>query len=303
MSIEPPKETIVYSYTLYNASVQAETFIMVDPDSKRQHHYTFSLSIKAGLVERALCEPVSVRLTIDPRQLQFSVFMFPPRTSLPPGCLWSLRVWLQTGDVSHQLFAENELWLARDPDFHLLGDASFAVLRNSDFDKTIYNAMVGNARVWFVVGWRELEKGVYACSLEYEAAGAGRPLFEDLRLRLDCEPKEVSFMIYSIPISSTPAGASHRLRVWLCSPYRGPSPSISPSASSNRESYVYQRIWKSDRFRLGAYLNFEALGSKLVMGVSSEPPRLEAGHMSLITRQSGDGMLRDANTPELDAED
>lgn len=43
--------------------------------------------------------------------------------------------------------------------------------------------------------WRLVEAGIYALSLEYEAGGVGRTLFDGYHLRLDCDPHTVSFMI------------------------------------------------------------------------------------------------------------
>jgi hypothetical protein len=78
----------------------------------------------------------------------------------------------------------------------------------------------------------------------------------------------------AIPVTSTPHGASHRLRFWLRTPFVSHSPAS--SATSQSESYIYQRIWKSDDFKVGAGLNFEALGSRLVMGVRDpDSPRIE----------------------------
>jgi hypothetical protein len=43
--------------------------------------------------------------------------------------------------------------------------------------------------------WRLVEVGIYALSLDYEAGGAGRTLFDDYQLKLDCEPQTVSFIM------------------------------------------------------------------------------------------------------------
>ncbi|KAH7916226.1 hypothetical protein BJ138DRAFT_996226 [Hygrophoropsis aurantiaca] len=269
------QETITYTYNLQAGSAPLQFFITVDAEADRQNYYVFSLSMKAGHVERTLCETITMRLSIDPRQLDFSLFIFPPRTSLPAACLYNLRVWLKTGDIDHRLFADNDLWIGRDPDFRAIGDASFAILRNATQDMLIYQAVVGRAHVSFILRWQLVEVGLYSLSLDYEAGGVGRMLFDNYELRLDCEPQTVSFMIYSIPISSTPAGASHRLRCWLRTPYVSHSP-VSSVISHPTESYIYQRLWKCDDFKLGAKLNFEALGSKLAMGVPDpDSPRIE----------------------------
>lgn len=45
----------------------------VEPEADQPNHYTLSLSMKVGYVERELCAPVTLRLSIDPRRLDFSV--------------------------------------------------------------------------------------------------------------------------------------------------------------------------------------------------------------------------------------
>lgn len=268
------QETVVYAYNLQAECAPLQFSVLVEPEPDKPNHYTLSLSMKAGHVERALCAPVTLRLSIDPRRLDFSVFLFPPRTSLPAGCLYHLRVWLQTAGIDHRIFSDNDLWVGRDPDFRSVGDASFAVLRNATQDMLIYQGIVGRAHVSFIIRWKLVEVGLYSLSLEYEAGGAGRTLFEDCYMRLECEPQIVTFLIYAIPVTSTPPGASHRLRCWLRTPFVSHSPSS--SAVSQSESYIYQRIWKSDDFKIGAGLNFDALGSKLVMGIRDpDSPRIE----------------------------
>ncbi|KAF9226884.1 hypothetical protein BS17DRAFT_776283 [Gyrodon lividus] len=259
-------EAFTYTYSLTAGNAPLQFFVLVESESDRSNHYTFSLSMKAGHVERAMCKPVSMRLSIDPRRLDFALFAFTPRTCLPAGCLYHLRVWLRTAGSDHRIFGDNDLWVGRDPDFRSIGDASFAVLRNATQDMLIYQAVVGRAHVSFIVRWQLVEVGVYGLSLDYEAGGAGRTLFENYQLRLDCEPQTVSFMIYSIPILSKPPGALHRLRFWLRTPPTSPSPASSVT-SHLAESYIYQLLWKTDEFRVGSNLDFETLGNKLVMAV------------------------------------
>ncbi|KAG2129002.1 hypothetical protein DEU56DRAFT_818324 [Suillus clintonianus] len=268
------QETVVYTYNLLAGNAPLQFSVLVEPEPDQPNHYTLSLSMKAGHVERALCAPVTLRLSIDPRRLDFSVFVFPPRTSLPAGCLYNLRVWLKTAGVDHRIFSDNDLWVGRDPDFRSVGDACFAVLRNATQDMLIYQGAVGHAHVSYIIRWKLVEVGLYSLSLEYEAGGAGRTLLQDCYMRLDCEPQIVTFMIYAIPVTSTPPGASHRLRFWLRTPFVSQSPAS--SAVSQSDSYIYQRLWKSDEFKLGSDLNFDALGSKLAMGVRDpDSPRIE----------------------------
>ncbi|KAH7887388.1 hypothetical protein F5I97DRAFT_1860039 [Phlebopus sp. FC_14] len=227
------QDGVTYTYSLVAAGdTPLQFFILVEPEPDRPNYYNFSL---------------------------------------PAGCLHHLRVWLRTTGIDHRLFGDNDLWIGRDPDFRSIGDASFASLRNATQDTLIYRAVVGRAHVTFIVRWRFIETDVYALSLEYEAGGAGRTLFDDYHLRLDCEPQTLSFMIYSIPATSTPAGASHRLRFWLRTPF------ASQAEPQPAESYLYQRLWKTDEFKLGASLNFEVLGHKQMMAIR-EPNSSQFDH-------------------------
>ncbi|KAF9236241.1 hypothetical protein BU15DRAFT_89284 [Melanogaster broomeanus] len=283
-----PQEAFTYTYYLDAGNAPLQFFISVDSEPDRPNHYTFSLSMKAGHVERAICKPVSMRLSIDPRQLDFALFVFTPRTSLPAGCLFHLRVWLRTAGSDHRIFGDNDLWVGRDPDFRSIADASFAILRNATQDMVIYQAVVGRAHVSFIIRWRLIEVGVYGLSLDYEAGGAGRTLFENYQLRLDCEPQTISFVIYSIPVASMPPGASHRLRFWLRTPPASASPASSV-ASHPAESYVYQLLWKTDEFKVGACLDFATLGNKLTMAVRDpNSPQSEREMTSLATHDQID---------------
>lgn len=70
-----------------------------------------------------------------------------------------------------------------------------------------------------------------------------------------------------------PTNASHKLRVWLRSLV--PLASIDPATSYAlpfNDSYIYQRIYKCDSFKIGARLDFETLGPKMVMAFSSGIP-------------------------------
>ena len=79
----------------------------------------------------------------------------------------------------------------------------------------------------------------------------------------------------TIPIVSMPSGASHKLRVWIRSlvPLSSADPSTSYMLPFN-DSYIYQRIWKCDSFKVGGRLEFESLGSKMTMGFSSGMPEM-----------------------------
>ena len=70
---------------------------------------------------------------------------------------------------------------------------------------------------------------------------------------------------------SMPQGASHRIRVWLKIHVPLSEP-LSPSSTYSIpfvDSFVYQRVWKSDSFKLGAQLDYSSLGPTMAMGVST----------------------------------
>lgn len=78
--------------------------------------------------------------------------IFPGKSGLPNGSLWSVRVWLRVNFVDHRLFGDDDLWVAKDPDFNSIGDASFARLRGSDHTgEQVYHAYVGRALVTFII--------------------------------------------------------------------------------------------------------------------------------------------------------
>ncbi|KAF5371214.1 hypothetical protein D9758_004117 [Tetrapyrgos nigripes] len=114
--------------------------------------YIFRLLLRVDKTERPLPgDSVTLNLAVDPRQLEFVVFVFPGKTTLPAGCLWSYRVWLRTNQVDHRLFGDDELWIAKDPDFSCITDASFARLRNVSTTSQTYEAIVGRAKINFIV--------------------------------------------------------------------------------------------------------------------------------------------------------
>ncbi|KAJ6587799.1 hypothetical protein B0H10DRAFT_812365 [Mycena sp. CBHHK59/15] len=287
-------ERYVYTYSMVAAGAPLDFIISVESSSGRPTpgKYTLRLSLKVADVERPIGEPVVLRLSVDPRSLNFVVFLFPGKKAvLPLGCLYSLRVWLRANGVDHRIFGEDELWVGKDPDFTALADASFARLRSVSHDAQVYDAVVGRARIQFVVRWQHLGERLYRYTMEYDAAGVGTSLIDDLRLILDGDPRKLTFLIYTVPIKSAPAGASHRLRIWLKSPAPLPANALPFS-----DAYVYQRVWKSDTFKLGARLDFAALGPALVMGVSAGAPRTVPMTQQLRAPETPVGYQQDTKT-------
>jgi len=226
-------------------------------------------------IERLICEPTSRSLQVDPRQLEFVVFVFPGKQGLPAGCMWCLRVWLRVGDTDHRLFGEDDLWIGKDPDFNAIGDASFARQKTGEPSDTqqVYHAFVGRALVTFTIKWKSVHNKLYNFTLEYESGGVGDVLFDDIKMKLDGDTRSLSFLIFSIPSTSLPAGASHKLRVWVrtLAPLNATESGASYALPFN-DSYIYQRIWKNDLFKIGGRLDFSTLGSKMIKAFSSGAP-------------------------------
>ena len=76
---------------------------------------------------------------------------YPPRSCLPQGCLFSLRVWIRVGDIDHRLFSEDALWIGKDPDFYSIQDATFARLRSVNSEMLLYKIVVGKALMDFII--------------------------------------------------------------------------------------------------------------------------------------------------------
>ncbi|KIK64842.1 hypothetical protein GYMLUDRAFT_160769 [Collybiopsis luxurians FD-317 M1] len=273
----PRSERYQYTYNLIAGSAPLQFLVSVEPANGKPvaGKYFFRLSLKVDKTERQLAEPICLNLTVDPRKLEFVVFVFPGKSTIPAGCLWSYRVWLRVNFVDHRIFGDDELWVGKDPDFSAITDASFARLKTLNSNAQIYDGVVGRARVQFIIRWTHIAEGLYKYTLEYESAGVGGTLVEDFRLGILGDPRSVSFLIYTVPMSSMPAGASHRIRVWLKTllPFRSQDNQSSNISLPFNDSYVYQRIWKSDSLKLGARLDFFTLGSKMIMGYSNGPPK------------------------------
>ncbi|KAF8625273.1 hypothetical protein AX15_005469 [Amanita polypyramis BW_CC] len=262
-------ERYVYTYNLVASSTPLQFIISVEPSSGRptSGKYKFKLSLRTNGVERSLCEPVELTLTVDPRQLAFIVFLFPGKTTLVMGGLWCLRVWLRVNQVDHRLFGEEELWIGRDLNFASIPDAQFARHELTNPMEQKYSASLGSAIINFITRWKRTDNGAYKYTFDYEAGGVSSTLFDDLELRIDHDPRHVTFVIYMSRANSVPAGAIYKLRVWLRSPSYTPSdPTVPPN------SYIYQRIWKTDSLRVGSMLDFGSLSNKVIMGAPQGSP-------------------------------
>jgi len=282
-------QKVIHTYTLDIADTNLLFNVTIEPLAGLANQYRFFLSLKSEAVERPLSKPVDVILSVHPRELKFAVFMFPPKSSLPIGCLWSLRVWLRHSQIDHRLFAEDRLWIGRDPDFYAIEEARFAQFYNGSPTLKLYKVALGRTTIDLIAKWKIVGDSVYMLSLQYEHGGVGRILFENMSMRLSCLPEDINFVIYLLPISSTPQGASHRIRVWL----RSPITSMHGSHDSvlSIRSFVCQRIWGSDEFKVGSALDFTALGPRTVMGAPT-------GGVYTITSPSQGSLYPDADNPD-----
>lgn len=262
-------ERYVYTYSVIANTMPVDVLITVEPSTGGK--YTFKLSIRVNKIERSLCEPVVLNLRIDPKQLEFVVFLLPGKTTILMGGLWCLRVWLRANEIEHKLFGEDEIWIGKDLDFTSVQDASIARHKVTNHREQVYHGFVGNALVNFTVKWRKTEYGTYKCSLDYEAGGVSSTLFDDLDMCFDHDPRTITFIIYTVKANAIPAGSSHKLRVWMRSPVQaGIDPGIAMAPYDG--SFIYQRIWKTDSLKIGSRLDFGSLGPKVIMAFAKSGP-------------------------------
>ena len=149
--------------------------------------------------------------------------------------------------------------MGTDPDFSVIPDAVQATPWCEAPDRQFYKCLVGRAEVNFILSWEWLKQSVYSLTFEYEAGGVGKTVLENMIVRLDFPPSKLGCHIYTIPLISKPAGATHRVRVWL------KSPSPFTMEENLHPSYTYQRIWSTDEFRIGGYLDFMDIDPKRVI--------------------------------------
>ncbi|KAG8811958.1 hypothetical protein FRC17_002263, partial [Serendipita sp. 399] len=83
---------------------------------------------------------------------------------------------------------------------------------------------------------------VWVISVEYQAGGISRLLFDQTRIRLVCQLEDIRFIIYTVPIDSSIPYSNHRVRVWI-----------------KGLDGAHLRLFKSDDFRIGSQLAFEPL--------------------------------------------
>ncbi|KAG9054453.1 hypothetical protein FS842_005057 [Serendipita sp. 407] len=113
-----------------------------------------------------------------------------------------------------------------------------------DVIRKTYKGYVGRAPCDFVVIIKSINitGSVWGISVEYQAGGISRLLFEQIKVRLHCRLEDIRFIIYTVPIDSSIPYSNHRVRVWI-----------------KGLDGAHIRLFKSDEFRLGSQLAFEPL--------------------------------------------
>ena len=96
-------------------------------------------------------------------------------------------------------------------------------------------------------------------------------------------------------MESKPPGASHRLRVWLRSliTLTSNDPNTSYPLPFN-DSYIYQRLYKSDNLKMGGRLDFASLQNKVATAFLNGPPQV------IVSEVPKEGNATGRTTPSSD---
>jgi hypothetical protein len=145
------RETYLHSYDLKIGAVPAQFLILVEPSISGSNpgKCRFHLSLRINGITRTICEPVDMHVRVDPKWIEFVVFIFPGKACIPVECLYSFRVWLRCAGVEHRLFAGEDLWVGRDQPFDTVEGASFARLQAVGNNFQTYQSILGRAAVTF----------------------------------------------------------------------------------------------------------------------------------------------------------
>ncbi|KAG6832349.1 hypothetical protein H0H87_001813 [Tephrocybe sp. NHM501043] len=112
--------------------------------------------------------------------------------------------------------------------------------------------------------WSPSAAGTHASFLQ---GSRDMALTQLLAQMASCERKSLQILnrlrCERVPINSVPTGSSHRIRIWTKS-------LVNQSAAEHpalpfQDSYIFQRIYKNDMFKLGAQLDFENMSNKATM--------------------------------------
>ncbi|KIM21966.1 hypothetical protein M408DRAFT_333165 [Serendipita vermifera MAFF 305830] len=274
------EQRYMYIYNAVAGGVNVQFILTVEAAPLTPDESVLTLTCKSGGIERSLCGREYMRLNVDPQTLKFHIFIF-PKPSLPADCLFCVRVWLEALDVQHRIFSDENLWVGREPPFASIQHVAltqqgaptipFPSTRSEvGVIRKAYKGFVGRAACDFIVILKNLSAldGVWGISVEYQAGGVSRLLFEQVKLRFHCRIEDVRFVIYTVPIDSSIPYSNHRVRVWV----RG-------------LDGVYQRLFKSDEFRIGSQLAFEPLihgPGKVVFATRDASSPAVALHSSLL---------------------
>lgn len=248
-----PDQKVVHTYNATVSGFVIQFLITVEQSPTVEEESMLTLTYKSGGIERPLCGKEHMRLAIDPQTLRFHIFVF-PKPSLPADCLYCVRVWLEAQGVQHRIFSDENLWVGKDPPFSSIQHVAltrqdqpsipFSLRPDPGVIRKAFKGYVGRASCDFIVIMKNLDPlgSVWGVSVEYQAGGISRLVFEQTKFRLHCRVDDIKFIIYTVPIDSSIPYSNHRIRVWV-----------------KGMDGICQRLFKSDEFRVGAELAFEPL--------------------------------------------
>ncbi|KAG8758560.1 hypothetical protein FRC14_007928 [Serendipita sp. 396] len=247
------EQRYMYIYNAVAGGVPVQFILTVEAAPLSIDESIITLTFKAGGIEQSIGGKEYMRLNVEPHTLHFHVFIF-PKPSLPANCLFCVRVWLEAQQVQHRIFSDESLWVGKDPPFASIQQVALtqqgpptipSTNRNEpDVIRKTYKGYVGRAPCDFVVIIKSINiaGSVWGISVEYQAGGISRLLFEQIKVRLHCRLEDIRFIIYTVPIDSSIPYSNHRVRVWI-----------------KGLDGAHIRLFKSDEFRLGSQLAFEPL--------------------------------------------
>ncbi|KAF8607580.1 hypothetical protein BDV93DRAFT_273030 [Ceratobasidium sp. AG-I] len=234
---------VVHPYSVSVGGAMVDVVIRISTP-KNSRDSTLTLTCQAGGVERVVGEPRTLQFSSDPSQAEFNVY-FIPRESNPLDALFKFRVWLSSPGLQVRLWAEDEFWIGAQLPFPAIPGAHLGRLIHASPMFHVYQGSAGAAVLSYTVSLDPVPYAVaqdeYSVSLRYEAAGISGELCGNLRVRLSCDIKDITFIIYTLRQDSEPKGSRHKFRFWIRTATGG----------------ICQRLWAADDVWIGKALRFE----------------------------------------------
>src|ERR1700691_5411965 len=209
-------------------------FIRVEPVDPHSGQYMFTLSVKAGGLERTLCDPVVMKLFTGPHQLDFAalcvaivgkgrlaIILTKNPVSFPRKLVFRLTVYFACGSgfalVTQTTVSSRKMsfGLAKTrtsglsemlilPSSQVAHISCFSI--KDSLEKPWSNLSLGLLRQYHdeksgllkrAPRWNVTDGNLYKITLEYEAGGVGRILLDDCHIRLDegCDPQTIAFVL------------------------------------------------------------------------------------------------------------